>query len=111
MHMHDDSITVILRSRPPVLQGFKAIYQLVRRNPNDTFLDLVDRLKVNGILISDRPCPYETEPSAPDRARVWLHFDSGVCLSTRVQDEAGELLLTDPIKCLLNPSATTRPCA
>jgi hypothetical protein len=108
MQMHDDSVAVILRSRPPATDGFKAVYQIIRHNPDYTFSDFIGHLANNGLLST---CPYETELPTPGRARVWLHFDGAKCLSTRVRDQIGSLILSDPVECLFTSPPTRRPCA
>ena len=45
MRMHEDSIDVVLHAKPRALQGFKSIVQIIRKNPYDTFSDLLALLR------------------------------------------------------------------
>jgi len=107
--IHDDSLVVILRSKPPAVQGFKAIYQIVKSHPRRTFQALVAILAGNNLLAPR--CPFETEMSTSTKTRVVLSFDGWTCLSTRIEEVGGELLLSDPLTCMFPAKCPVRPCA
>jgi hypothetical protein len=110
MQLHDDSLPVLLGAQKPAFEGYKSIYQIMRKNPNDSFSDFIDRLTFNGLLSPN--CPNDAGRQAqPDEARVWLHFSPSECLSTRAEDRAGRLYLSDVLKCPFRPPLQTRPCA
>jgi hypothetical protein len=108
MTPHPDCIDVWARVTPPEYQGYKAIYQIVKKNPADSFDDLVTTLEHNGLVVLN--CPKGKTAPAHPQVRVRLYVDPSVCSTTLIEDRWGQFLWSDPSRCAFAPPVAILQC-
>ncbi len=109
MQINGDSMTIILNAKPPLVEGFKSIAQIIRRDQPGSFAELVDILARNGRIASN--CPILGGVDKNRAARFVLSFDGQRCFSSLVTHDGDDIVLDDATTCSFPTLHTSRPCA